>query len=534
MKRSAAGRRSSSNSSSGSSTIGSPHKRLRSDYDDNLTDEEDGHAPLKVYVIQEKLGENTVQELYNLIDSTPTSAQRVTSTSDGAEENYHLHLELCGDPKDADIIVTNIRMKKRLERHVDWNTARQKSIVTPDWIHDSVKQDNPVQCGRYAALSELHDETVEHCPEADEEKEHDRETSELHDQVSTSSPKYKVPSVKPTDPRVIKNWRAKYACTRASPLVCVNQALAAELGVLGRSREFEGLGINALSYERSVAIREFIKNGYIEEAQTIRNSERYRALSEFTTIYGIGPSNARKLYDLGLRNMDDLEKYYDVAADSTLALLDASLVTPNGRKIVTKNIVPDMSIRISLILRKDFEIPIPREEVEEMHRIVMSELDKIQPGLVSTVVGGYRRGKPQSNDVDIVFSYPDLEKGPDIIKGLCTRFTMHLYDRDLSGFHTHDALRTGHWDSLEKALTVFVLPNSDMDGKQKRLHRRLDLIFAAPEAYWTAVVGWGMKFDSSGMTRRHDSKLFIPRDEQEVFSILGLDWVDPTMRNAGV
>lgn len=87
--------------------------------------------------------------------------------------------------------------------------------------------------------------------------------------------------------------------------------------------------------------------------------------------------------------MDDLEKYYDVAADSTLALLDASLVTPNGRKIVTKNIVPDMSIRISLILRKDFEIPIPREEVEEMHRIVMSELDKIQPGLVSTVVGGF-------------------------------------------------------------------------------------------------------------------------------------------------
>jgi hypothetical protein len=58
---------------------------------------------------------------------------------------------------------------------------------------------------------------------------------------------------------------------------------------------------------------------------------------------------------------------------------------------------------------------------------------------------------------------------------------------DLSGFHTHNTLRTSHWDSLEKALTIFKLPSN---GNQSRVHRRLDLIFAVPEAYWTAVVGW--------------------------------------------
>jgi len=46
-------------------------------------------------------------------------------------------------------------------------------------------------------------------------------------------------------------------------------------------------------------------------------------------------------------------------------------------------------------------------------------------------------------------------------------------------------MRTSNWDSLEKALTVFRLP-----GKP---HRRVDLIFAAPEVYWTAVVGWCAK-----------------------------------------
>uniref|UniRef100_A0A8H8CNG3 DNA-directed DNA polymerase n=1 Tax=Psilocybe cubensis TaxID=181762 RepID=A0A8H8CNG3_PSICU len=606
MKRSSITRRSLSPSSN-SSTASTPRKRPRSRYDDSLSEEE--QTPLKVYVLQEKLASNEVDELFHMIESNGASAAGISKTR-------KLHLELCNNPVAADVIVTKIRMKKRFERHLQWDLARQKCIVTPEWIYDSVKQGKPVQCGCYAAISELHDETVEHCPDSEEGKDDTRGT--LHHQISVYSPRHEEQAVKPTHPRVIENWRSKYACTRASPLVCVNQTLVAELGVLGRSRELEGMGINALSYERAVAIikckyllrihpyyktthrclrqaypypitnetfsrdivnlpglgnktlskaslqswslsiREFIKNGYIEEARRTRLSERYQALSEFATVYGIGPSNARKLYDLGLRNMDDLERYYDVTADSTLVTLAASHVTPNGRKIVTKNKVPDMSIQVSLILRNEFEIPISREEVAEMHRIIMLELDKIQPGCVSTVVGGFRRGKPQSNDVDIVFSYPDLEKGPSIIKGLCTRFTKHLYDHEmvthclhLSSFHAHDALRTTHWDSLEKALTVFVLPNPG-DEETKRLHRRLDLIFATPEAYWTAVIGWsgskmferdlrlwakaekGMKFDSSGINRRHDSKLFIPRSEEEVFNILGLDWIDPTMRNADV
>jgi len=54
---------------------------------------------------------------------------------------------------------------------------------------------------------------------------------------------------------------------------------------------------------------------------------------------------------------------------------------------------------------------------------------------------------------------------------------------DLSSFHEHNALRTSHWDSLEKALTVYRSPS---DGR----YRRVDLISALPETYWTAVVGW--------------------------------------------
>jgi len=100
-------------------------------------------------------------------------------------------------------------------------------------------------------------------------------------------------------------------------------------------------------------------------------------------------------------------------------------------------------------------------------------------------------------------------------------------------------------DVLDKALTVFKV------NKQDRVHRRLDLIFAPWEAYWTAVVGWtgskqferdirlwakerGLKFDSGGITQRNNSKTLVAFSEREVFDILGLPWIPPTMRNADV
>ena len=128
---------------------------------------------------------------------------------------------------------------------------RQKAIVTPSWLHQSIKNGHPVEHGTFAAIRELHDDAVE-----------DRPTNEAHepDQINAPQrttdlrPAYMEPKAKPTDPRVFKNWAAKYACQRASPLVCVNQALAMELNVLTKSRELEGLSMNALSYEKTVGV----------------------------------------------------------------------------------------------------------------------------------------------------------------------------------------------------------------------------------------------------------------------------------------
>ena len=100
--------------SSSDSASERPSKRPRSD---SIASEWDGHSncKLKVSILQPKLDEKTITHLYDLVDAHAPESQ-----NDGSE---HLELVLCNDIKDADVIITGIRMRKRLERHVDWNIA---------------------------------------------------------------------------------------------------------------------------------------------------------------------------------------------------------------------------------------------------------------------------------------------------------------------------------------------------------------------------------------------------------------------------
>ncbi|KAI8978206.1 Nucleotidyltransferase [Trametes punicea] len=560
---------------------------------------------IKVYIVQAKLDIPTIAELFSL-------AERHTGG-------------VCKNAADADVILTAVSMRRRFERHVPWDIAKTKAVVTPQWLRDSIKSGSALPCDKYVAIEDLHRTTVEHCPDcnckpcacsAGSSSPVTPETSprrpltrfpspptspevpassRAKDQPSVQVPAHLLPPDPPIPTRVEKlSYTSRYACQRASPLVCPNQDLVRELDPIRQSRALEGEERSALSYQRALSIikaypekirslkqienlpfigvkisgliEEFLDSGKISEAQTIKTSERFQTLALFSSIYGIGPNTARRLYNLGLRTLDDLEVYYGVereapemrGAPGEIVEVEQRHVSAraHGRGLAKESHeheegLSDSWIRIALGLREDFTKKIPRDEVEEMGRIVMRELNELEPGCMSTIVGGHRRGKPESNDVDIVFTHPD----PARVKGLCKRFVRKLHERGmvthvmhLSGFHGHNPLRTTHWDSLEKALTVFILPPES--PFYKGIRRRLDLIFAPPEVYWTAVIGWsgsimfqrdlrqwakdklGMKFDSSGITRRYDSKEIHPKTEKEVFDMFGLEWVDPTWRNA--
>ncbi|KAH9925944.1 Nucleotidyltransferase [Epithele typhae] len=539
---------------------------------------------VKVYLVQAKLDAPSVGSLLSLAE--------------------HHTRGVCQDPRDADVIVTAIGMRKRLERHVDWDIAVTKAVVTPQWLRDSVRAGAALPCEDYVAIQDLHDTTMKNCPRCTHDPCACGNSSKsetvppqvsvagpsvsrlLLPRVSEDDPQYLLPPQPPIPTDVSKlDYTSRYACRRPSPLVCPNQALATELNVLRRSRTLDGDDRSALSYERAVSIlkayphhirslrqvgnlphigpkialkiEEFIDTGKVSEAETIKSSERFKVLSLFTSVYGIGPTSARRLFNLGLRSLEDLEIYYGVERyvsphDGGLVEMEQAPQKPGGGKhMVYDDGLGDNWVRVALGLRGDLEKKIPRAEAEEMYRVVVHELNDLEPGFVSIMAGGYRRGKPESNDLDIVFTHPDRSK----IGGMCKRFLRRLYNRGmithvmhLGSYHSQSPNRANNLDSIEKSLTVIVLPpdSSFYTGTK----RRLDLIFAPPELYWTAVLGWtgsvmferdirqwakdkcGMKFDSSGIVRQRDSKEFFPRSEKEVFELLGLEWIDPTLRNA--
>lgn len=82
-----------------------PSKRQRSDSLDSW----DGFSNqrLRVYVVQAKLDEKEIADIYRLVESHASG----------------LHLQLSSSPETADIIITAVHMLKRLERHVPWDVA---------------------------------------------------------------------------------------------------------------------------------------------------------------------------------------------------------------------------------------------------------------------------------------------------------------------------------------------------------------------------------------------------------------------------
>ena len=88
------------------------------------------------------------------------------------------------------------------------------------------------------------------------------------------------------------------------------------------------------------------------------SSTRFLTLSAFNTIHGIGPHTARRLYSLGLRTVEDLEKYYEVTPRVTHEGIQAQLQESHSKEVGVER-----SIQISLTLRHDFS----QKCVNQMH-----------------------------------------------------------------------------------------------------------------------------------------------------------------------
>lgn len=377
-------------------------------------------------------------------------------------------------------------------------------------------------------------------------------TKQLHARLlhtTTSEYDSGVSSDLPEMPEWVKAG-IKYACQRLTPKDQPNDSFIALLKKIKLARLLTNDEIGVRAYSTSIAALaayphkvsnpreiialpgcdakianlyiEWVNTGTIKAVDDIEADDDLKILRVFYEIWGVGATTAREFYyDKGWRELDDIVDY--------------------GWKTLSR--VQQIGVKFY----DEFLDQIPRAEVEEIGKIVHSHACKVRDdGIQSLIVGGYRRGKEASGDVDIIVSHPDEKQTLNIVNDIVTS----LEDE---GWITHTLLlslnstnrgqqtlpyRTGGgghgFDTLDKALVVWQDPNwptkdadlaADPKARNPNIHRRVDIIISPWRTVGCAVLGWsagttferdlrryaksvkGWKFDSSGVRSRGNGEV---------------------------
>lgn len=374
-----------------------------------------------------------------------------------------------------------------------------------------------------------------------------------------------------------------YSCQRPTPIHPPNEPFIKELMKIRVHRTLEGDKIGVRAYSSSIATlsaypytltsaqevarlpgcgmkiallyQEYKDTGQLSEVTEADSDPRISVLKVFYEIWGVAETTAREFHNRGWRDLDDIVEY--------------------GWNTLTR--VQQIGVKYY----DEFLMKIPRDEVASISNIILEHANKIQPGFEMVIVGGYRRGKKESGDVDLVLSHRDEKATLGFVEKivLSLEATKHItHTLILSTKNSERGQEPVAWkgnekkagtgfDTLDKALVVWQDPlwNPTVEVKKNpNPHRRVDIIIAPWKTAGCAVLGWtsgttfqrdlrryckkerALKFDSSGIRSRVDGSWVdlesgpdgkpapdMLTAEKRIFAGLGLEWREPWERCTG-
>ncbi|KAJ4363603.1 hypothetical protein N0V83_009899 [Neocucurbitaria cava] len=380
----------------------------------------------------------------------------------------------------------------------------------------------------------------------------------------------------------------KYSCQRFTPANGPNEDFLDQLKKIRTVRTLidDDIGVRAystiiasiaaypykLSHPREIAMLpgcdektavlfvEWKNTGKIQAVEDYENDEAMKVLRSFYDIWGVGAKTARNFYyNNHWTELDDIIEF---------GWNDLDRVQQIGVKYYD-----------------EFLVPIPRNEVEQIASVVHDCAIRLRDDRITvTIVGGYRRGKQASGDVDMIVSHPDLSCTAGLVREIVealeeTEWITHTLTMNMTNtnrgqhalpFRSAKGAAGGvGFDTLDKALVVWQDPTwltrtqdlaENPKAKNPNIHRRVDIIIAPWRTVGCAIMGWsggttfqrdlrryakavkGWKFDSSGIRSRSTGEAVLlegpegvvggsPEDaERVVFEGLGLEYVPPEYR----
>ncbi|BFZ54415.1 hypothetical protein PYCC9005_001451 [Savitreella phatthalungensis] len=436
------------------------------------------------------------------------------------------------DVAHADLVVTSLTQRVRLERELRMAGAAGVTVIrTADFL--DMCRGGTFELARARAWLQFAGTRVARTPAVPHEPSEDL----------TAAPR-----------------NAKYACERETPLVAANEKLCGLIERLRLARTLQGDFVGERAYSSTLAslraypdviqsanevlalqgcgrkvvnlTKEFLATGDISEVREIWSTEEMQTLEMFWNCHGVGAVMARTWYfERGYRHINDAVRDWDTL--------------PRAVQVGVKHY-------------DDFCRKIPRadvEEIAEMVRIAAQELASPDP-VDLTICGGYRRGKIDSGDVDVVLTSTNRFGLDTMLDPLLQRLEdTGLVDTVIRSAHERDGSKIQDaGGGMSVALTVILF---------KGVRRRLDIIVCPPATYAICVLGWSgattferdlrrfvsvkksWQFDSTGIVHQTDKRRVVLDDllwrpgvsivelEKSLFGKLGLEYIPPELRNTG-
>lgn len=247
-------------------------------------------------------------------------------------------------------------------------------------------------------------------------------------------------------------------------------------------------------------ISEIIDTGTLAELNDTETPEN-KAIKEFKRITGVGNTRAKKWAASGILSIEDLIK---AAAEEKIKLTH--------------------HIEIGLKYLDDFEERIPRSEIDIFSSMLDEIIFNLNDEIIYNICGSYRRGNVDSGDIDILISHPTNSK-------YLTKIVKVLID---GGICIDHLTKNGN----KKYMGVCKIIDTP---------RRLDIRYINYESYYAALLYFtgskefnvkirqialdnGYSLNEYGLTKKDTNEKIILTSEEELFEILGIDYVPPTSR----
>ncbi|XP_055886145.1 DNA-directed DNA/RNA polymerase mu-like isoform X2 [Biomphalaria glabrata] len=242
-----------------------------------------------------------------------------------------------------------------------------------------------------------------------------------------------------------------WACKRGATLTHCNEKFTEALELLQNHAELRN---EASDYSRALAFRRascVLKSlpfaltdvqqliGYKDIGEHVR-----KVLALFTNVFGVGPAIAKSWIDKGWQSIADVR--------------------------LAGSINKDWRISWGLAFYEDLLTPVTMQEAEAFETLIRTEMKKISPLSIVTVTGGFRRGKSNGHDIDILMTHPDegaetnilsklmgaLNKCDLVLKGY---FTQNTFSSEMLSDDSKKGLRS-HFDHFEKWIGICKFPKS--------------------------------------------------------------------------